>query len=198
MAKTIGQLVTGSPAAAYSDTDLIELEQGTVSKGGTLLQMKNYILPAGIMTEYAGANIPAGWLLCDGSAINRTTYASLFAAISTTWGIGDNSTTFNLPDMRESCPVGVGTWASVTGTTHGAITAHDARALGVFADDQVQGHQHTFYKPDVAGSFSPLTAGAWFGQGATLAITTDGTSGTPRTGTVTRGKTIGVTYIIKY
>ena len=55
-------------------------------------------VPAGTMQMFAGNIIPAGWLLCDGSAISRTDYAKLFSAIGTTWGAGDGSTTFNLPN----------------------------------------------------------------------------------------------------
>ncbi len=50
--------------------------------------------------------IPTGWLFCDGSAISRTTYAALFAAIGANFGGGDESTTFNLPDMRYRVPYG--------------------------------------------------------------------------------------------
>lgn len=56
--------------------------------------------PAGIISPYAGTSAPSGWLLCYGQAVSRTTYAGLFAAISTTFGTGDGSTTFNLPDIR--------------------------------------------------------------------------------------------------
>lgn len=56
--------------------------------------------PAGEVITFAGATAPSGFLLCDGSAVSRTTYADLFAAIGTTYGTGDGSTTFNLPDLR--------------------------------------------------------------------------------------------------
>lgn len=56
------------------------------------------LIPAGTMQMFAGNTIPAGWLLCDGSAVSRTDYAKLFSAIGTTWGEGDGSTTFNLPN----------------------------------------------------------------------------------------------------
>ncbi len=49
---------------------------------------------------------PQGWLLCQGQAVSRTTYAALFAQLGTTWGAGDGTTTFNLPDMRGVVPVG--------------------------------------------------------------------------------------------
>jgi microcystin-dependent protein len=55
---------------------------------------------AGMMQPFAGASAPAGWLVCDGAAVSRTTYAELFNVIGTTWGAGNGSTTFNLPDMR--------------------------------------------------------------------------------------------------
>jgi microcystin-dependent protein len=204
MGKTIGQLVSTSPATALSVLDYIELEQGGNSTGGTIGELVKFLLPPGTMQMYAGASIPAGWLLCDGAETNRTTYADLFTAIGTTWGVGNNSTTFNLPDMREASPYGAGTYSAVTGTTHGAIAAHDARTLGVFADDQMQGHFHdvninnqtnTFGSNGVVGS--TLVANT-FVNAAVSVIRTDTTNGTPRIGTVTRGKTIGVNYIIKY
>jgi microcystin-dependent protein len=63
---------------------------------------------------------PNGWLLCNGAAVSRTTYADLFAVIGTTFGTGDGSTTFNIPDFRGRVPAGVdeGTFTSL-GTTLG-------------------------------------------------------------------------------
>ena len=54
----------------------------------------------GEMVAFAGSTAPAGSLLCYGQAISRTAYAGLFAALSTTYGVGDGSSTFNLPDLR--------------------------------------------------------------------------------------------------
>jgi microcystin-dependent protein len=56
--------------------------------------------PAGVIQQYAAATAPTGYLLCDGSTVSRTTYAALFAVIGTTYGTGDGSTTFTLPDFR--------------------------------------------------------------------------------------------------
>jgi microcystin-dependent protein len=67
------------------------------------------LIPPGIMMAYAGSSAPDGWLLCDGTAYSRTTYANLFAAISTTFGSGDGSTTFNLPNTKGRTLVGAGT-----------------------------------------------------------------------------------------
>src|SRR5947209_3792877 len=57
-------------------------------------------VPTGSLLPFAGTAAPTGYLLCDGSAVSRTTEAALFAVIGTAYGKGDGSTTFNLPDMR--------------------------------------------------------------------------------------------------
>ncbi len=69
----------------YSDASLVS--------GGSLV-------PTGVVNPYAGATAPVGWLLCFGQAVSRTVYSTLFTAIGTTYGVGDGSTTFALPDMR--------------------------------------------------------------------------------------------------
>lgn len=70
-------------------------------------------VPAGVMFPYAAASAPTGFLLCDGSAVNRTTYAALFAVVGTSYGAGDGSTTFNLPDTRGRTMIGAGTGTKV-------------------------------------------------------------------------------------
>ena len=62
--------------------------------------------PVGEVTAYAGSSAPTGWLICDGSAVSRTTYATLFAIIGTVFGAGDGSTTFNLPNAKGSVIAG--------------------------------------------------------------------------------------------
>ena len=63
-------------------------------------------LPAGAVSPYAGSTAPTGWLDCDGAAVSRTTYATLFTVVSTTYGVGDGATTFNVPDLKGRVPVG--------------------------------------------------------------------------------------------
>jgi len=67
------------------------------------------LIPAGMIMPTALASAPPGWLLCDGSAVSRTTYADLFAAIGTTFGAGNGSTTFNVPNLKGRMPVGIDT-----------------------------------------------------------------------------------------
>ena len=83
----------------------------------TLGQVKAYA-PPGAIFDYAGTAAPTGFLLCDGTAISRVTYATLFAITSTTYGVGDGATTFNLPDLRQKFSLGKA--ASGTGSTLGS------------------------------------------------------------------------------
>ena len=62
--------------------------------------------PIGEMTIWGTSTAPTGWLICDGSAVSRSTYSALFGVLSTTYGVGDGSTTFNLPNLKGRVPVG--------------------------------------------------------------------------------------------
>jgi microcystin-dependent protein len=70
----------------------------SVDQGGT--GSTTGALPPGVVMAYASQALPTGWLFCTGAAVSRTVYANLFAVIGTTYGNGDGSTTFNLPDLR--------------------------------------------------------------------------------------------------
>ena len=92
------------------------------------------LIPPGAMMPYAGSSAPDGWLLCDGSTYSRTTYANLFAAISTTFGAGDGSTTFHIPNTKGRTLVGAGQGSGGgTSASSGAISGGSTltnRALG--------------------------------------------------------------------
>lgn len=90
-----------------------------VYAGGAILS------PVGSMVEWPAATAPQGWLLARGQAVSRTTYAELFALIGTTYGSGNGSSTFNLPDMRGRVPVGMNTAETefnALGKTYGTKT----------------------------------------------------------------------------
>lgn len=84
----------------------------TDSSGGNLI-------PTGMVQMYTASTAPSGWLLCNGTAVSRTTYANLFAICSTTFGSGNGSTTFNVPDFRGRLPIGAGTGTGLTNRTNG-------------------------------------------------------------------------------
>ena len=82
-----------------------------------------FLQPTGTIVIYAGATAPAGWLVCNGANISRTTYAALFGILGTTYGAGDGSTTFAVPDMRGRVSVGIGaSGVSVRGQVVGSQT----------------------------------------------------------------------------
>lgn len=84
-----------------NDDYLVVLDtSANIAKKVTVANFNQAVLPAGIVAPYGGTTQPTGWLFCYGQAINRVTYAALFTAIGTTYGAGDGSTTFNLPDLR--------------------------------------------------------------------------------------------------
>jgi len=90
-------------------------------------QVAAQLFQPGDMKIYAGGTVQDGWLLCDGAAISRSTYANLFAVIGTAWGVGNGTTTFNIPDFRRRTPVGsggsgTGTLGSTTGSVGGEET----------------------------------------------------------------------------
>lgn len=131
-------------------------------------------VPSGSMTGYGGTTAPAGWLLCDGSAISRTTYASLFTAIGTTFGVGDGSSTFNIPDLRGRVIAGQddmgGSAASrlttagsgVDGATLGAVGGSETHTL---TTAQLASHSHGLTAYDAV----PGTAAIGSGTGSPLA-----------------------------
>lgn len=98
-------------------------------------------IPAGTMIDYAGGTPPAGWLECAGQAVSRSTYAALFLAIGTTHGVGDGSTTFNVPDARGRVVFGkdnmngsaanrlTTSGGGVDGATLGAVGGAETRTL---------------------------------------------------------------------
>jgi len=99
-------------------------------------QLPSGIIPAGLLSPYAGGTAPTGWLLCYGQAVSRATYSNLFTAIGTQYGVGDGSTTFNLPDMRDRVPVGKGDMggtaaALLTYTSNATTTAGSAVVTGI-------------------------------------------------------------------
>ena len=89
------------------------------------------LTPTGTIAMFGGSSSPSGWHICDGSPISRSTFAALFGVIGTTFGIGDGSTTFNLPDLRGRAPFGKA--AAGTFTTLG----------GSGGTESLPSHQHT-------------------------------------------------------
>ena len=127
-------MVTPNGVSSYSDTRLTSL-CGVVRN--LLGDARNI---AGIIHAYAGSTAPDGYLMCDGSAVSRTTYAALFAAIGTTYGAGDGSTTFNLPDLQGRFPLGAGAGDGLTARTVGQKDGEERNKL---TTNEIPSHNHT-------------------------------------------------------
>jgi microcystin-dependent protein len=94
----------------------------------------------GLVQSYAGRTPPLGWLLCDGAAISRVTYAELFAVIGSDWGAGDGATTFNVPDLRSRSVVGAGQGA---GLSNRALAAKGGEESHVLTAAELAAHAHS-------------------------------------------------------
>jgi microcystin-dependent protein len=177
-------------------------------------QINNFSLGSGgfligQIIAYAADSVPVGFLDCDGTAISRTTYSDLFAIIGTTWGVGDGSTTFNLPDLQGAFLRGTG---SNDTETMADGNPYAGPSVGSFENDQMQ--QITgFTVTGVTGVFStwggaitgsggvgiiPATQGG--GGNSTISFDSANSTaqGGARTGDETRPFAAGVKYIIKY
>jgi microcystin-dependent protein len=124
-------------------------------------------VPIGALMQWGSASPPERWLICDGSAVSRTTYQSLFAILHTTYGAGDLSTTFNLPDLRQRFPLGTaasGTGATL-GATGGAIDHDHTLGAHTHSINSDGSHNHSVSGTAGASSSTPEFVEALFNSG---------------------------------
>lgn len=117
-----------------------ELDRAVKDLKKQVTLLKQFITPTGAIIPFAGSTAPSGWLLCDGSAIGRVEYAALFEVIKETYGIGDSSTTFNLPDLRGRTAIGTGQGTGLSDRIIGQVVGEENHALTV---DEMPQHAHT-------------------------------------------------------
>ena len=168
-------------------------DANTRSNAAVIDWLGNYIAQgwAGITQMFAGAvtqtvdsdgvatatGAPAGWLLCDGSAVSRTEYATLYAAIGDTWGAGDGSTTFNLPDLRGRAPIGAGAGSGLTARTLGG-TGGSENAIIPYHRHAMGAHTHAHPgEPYLANSETVARRTVSSGSGATNQLYSSGATG---------------------
>lgn len=170
-------------------------------------KINNVHAGTGVLAEikpFTGSTAPNNFMICNGAAISRVTFATLFATIGTTYGVGDGSTTFNLPDLRGVFLKGAGS-QTISGIVH-------AGTLGTKENDQFQdfqiGSNGYFMAQQNAGfteasspngPFSMFLTQTGYQTNASNKATavSDGANGTPRKGTITRPANVSVNYIIR-
>ena len=138
----------------------VQVPQGISSKvfsTGLDIQLETSTVPTGSLMMWATNTAPMGYLLCNGAAVSRTTFAALFAILGTTFGAGDGSITFNLPDYRDRMPIGAGTTYALNakgGNKDATLPAHTHTATSTVSDP---GHTHGYLR---VASGTPQVDGA--------------------------------------
>lgn len=121
-------------------------------------------VPVGAVSDFAGATAPPGWLLCYGQAVSRTTYVALFSVLSTTYGVGDGTTTFNLPDLRGRVIAGKD---DMGGSSANRLTSPiNGDNLGAAGGSE----SHTLTTAEMPAHTHAPASGAVFGNAATGAL----------------------------
>lgn len=136
--------VPTSPIAVGANTSASGTAISTTNKALDAAYVAT-LIPTGTVWGYSSTSAPSGWLLCDGSAVSRTTYATLFGVISTTFGSGDGSSTFNVPDYRGRALIGTGTGTKVATFASRSSNVITVTGLSNTANNEFQTGQAVVY-----------------------------------------------------
>jgi microcystin-dependent protein len=167
-ANSLSPTFTGTPAAPTAS-----LGTNTTQLATTSFVIAN-ASPSGSITMWPTATAPTGFLLCAGTAVSRSTYAALFAILGTAYGVGDGSTTFNLPNFNNRSPIGAGglyTAAQTLGSKDAVVVSHTHTAT---VTDP--GHTHTGAFSDNFGADPNAASGVRGGSNTTSGSSTTGIS----------------------
>jgi microcystin-dependent protein len=126
--------------------------------------------PVGGLIMWSTATAPTGWLLCAGAAVSRSTYAALFAVIGTTFGVGDGTTTFNLPNYTNRLPYG--TTVGATGGTADAIVVSHTHTATV-SDPSHSHNISNLYASNITPTADGSSLTGWYFGGNSTTKTTD-------------------------
>lgn len=196
---TVYSKVNALPGDCIDDSSIAtaKLASASVTTAKLAAEVTAKFMPAGAILPFGGSIAPAGYLLCDGSAVSRTTYADLFAVVGTSFGSGNGSTTFTLPDFRGRFLRGVdgGAGRDEDRATRTAMSAGGGAgdSIGSIQPDSFASHVHT-YATAAGASFNGLNNFPTFaGGGNSFSNSTPATGGSE-----TRPENANVQYIIKF
>ncbi len=160
-------------------------------------------IPTGSVIQFAAASAPTGWLACDGTAVSRTTYSTLFSLISTTYGAGDNVNTFNLPDFRRRVAVGQGGSQTFSGTNKvdTTIGSTGGQESHILSTGEMPSHTHDWRLSSASGSTANSMQAAFGnvlgdGTGSIATITTTPTGSS--SAHINLQPSLVINFIIKY
>ena len=195
--------------SATTTTSAFQLKLDDFSVGSQSKTFGTTRGPVGSIISSASGATPIGYFPANGALVSRTTYSALFLAIGTTYGAGDGSTTFALPNLNGVFARGAGS-QTIGGVTYSGT-------LGATSGDAMQGHVHNVNmynggasNPSTTNNTTPQSAYApatstgnggssvYSGIPGVMSPASDGTNGTPRTGSETRPANVGVAYYICY
>ena len=131
-------------------------------------------VPTGTIIMFGATSAPTGWLLCDGSPVSRATYSALFSVVSTTFGTGDGSTTFNVPDMRSRSPLGTGQGSGLSSRSLAATVGAETYTLSI---NEMPAHYHQIsqgYNP--SGTSNQVLNDYWNSAGTVYTNTVGGSA----------------------
>jgi microcystin-dependent protein len=139
----------------------------------------------GAVQMFAGSFAPTNWMICDGSAISRTTFAALFSVVSTTYGAGDGTTTFNIPNLRGKVAVGVdgSTQFPVLGSAFGELSHTTTTA-------EMPSHNHTLHDPGHVHTITPMRSPVVSNTSTNVSVLS---ATAPNTGLTTDSAVSGIT-----
>lgn len=180
-----GRKIDSTPTYAYTGV----LESVDTVGAPTVLFGTGGSIPVGTIEAFGGTTAPIGWLFCDNTALLRAQYPELFAAIGTTFGSGDGSTTFNVPDARG---VALRGHDSMGGSARGK---DPGRILGSYQADEYKSHSHSQY---VAANSGTSANRSDYNADGNFSIYTQGCNTGSSGGTETRMKNLCVNWIIKF
>lgn len=176
---------TGTPAAPTASAGTDTTQIATTAFANTAAAA---VMPTGALVQWSTATAPSGFLLCNGAAVSRTIYAALFAVIGTTFGSGDGTTTFTLPDLKNKFAVGAGdlyALAATGGSKDAVVVSHTHTAT---VTDPGHVHAASVYQGGYNNAQNKFSADSWNSEttlntnsattGISVANSTTGESGT--------------------
>jgi len=179
--------LTVNSTAATSTVPIVLPAIPTTALQAATKSYVDQVLPPGSLMAYAASTAPTGWLWCDGTAYSRTTYATLFAAIGTTWGAGDTTTTFNVPDLRGQFMRGYDDRAPATSQDTTTFTGTTTNASATISSISATITAYLYAGMKISGTGIP--AGATISTVSSTSITISANATASGTVTITVGRT---------